>query len=99
MNKRLIKKMLKKKEAFNGFVYAEGNNGGDYIKIENKKDGLIHLEVGSSCIVLLDKIVPVEFMTGVLNNTMFENDFDINKIIDNFGWEQKFKDKLKEKVI
>jgi hypothetical protein len=98
MNKRLIKKMLKRREQFNGFLFAEGNNGGDFIKIQNEEEGSINLEVGSCCVMIIDKVVPVEFLTGIIQNAMFENNFDINKIIDSFRWEQNFKDELKEKV-
>lgn len=98
MNKRLIKKMMKKKQQFDGVVFAEGNNGGDFIRIESKEDGMIRLKTGSCCVMIMDKIVPVEFLTGILQNVMFENDFDINKVIDSFGWEQNYKDELKKKV-
>ncbi|QUH21838.1 hypothetical protein [Alkaliphilus sp. B6464] len=98
MNKRLIKKMLKKKEQFNGFVYADGNNGGDFIKIENMKNGTISLKSGSCCITSIDAIVPVEFLTAILSDKMLEHNGDINSIIDSFGWSKEYKDNLKSKV-
>lgn len=98
MNKRLIKKMMKKKQSFNGFVFAEGNNGGDFIQIENLEDGIVHLSAGSCCVMIIERAVPVEFITGVLGEAMIAHNGDINSIIDSFGWEQCYKDELKKKV-
>lgn len=97
MNKRLIKKM-KKNQAFNGDVFAEGNNGGDFIKIEHLEDGRLYLSVGSCCVMVLDNIVPVEFLTGVLDKVMLEHNGDINSVVDSFGWNQSYKDELKKKI-
>lgn len=90
--------MMKKKEQFNGFVFAEGNNGGDFVRIENLEDGIVHLSVGSCCVITMDKVVPVEFITGILTQKMLEHNGDINSIIDSFGWDQNYKDELKKKV-
>lgn len=98
MNKRLIKKMRKKREAFNGFVYSEGNNGGDFVEIESLEDGLIRLSSGSSCVSTMNQVVPVEFLTGILQKTILVHDGDIGSVIDTFGWSQEYKDELKKKV-
>jgi hypothetical protein len=98
LNKRLIKKMMKKKQQFNGFIFAEGNNGGDFIQLENLEDGMVHLRVGSCCVPLIEKAVPVEFLTGIIQNAMFEHNGNIDEIIDSFGWNQSYKDALKKKV-
>ena len=96
MNKRLIKKMMKKQH--NGFIFAEGNNGGDFIQLENLEDGMVHLKVGSSCVLLIEKAVPVEFLTGIIQNAIFEHNGNINEIVDSFGWDKVFKNDLKKKV-
>lgn len=98
MNKRLIKKMMKKKEQFDGFIFAEGNNGGDFIRIDNLEEGVIHLSAGSSCVMIINKVVPVEFITGILQNVMLEHNFNIDSVIDSFRWDNNFKNELKNKV-
>lgn len=98
MNKRLIKKKLKKKEQFEGFIHAEGNNGGDFIEIEDLNDGTVSLKVGHCCVMSVDTIVPVEFLTHIITWKMLEYNNDINKLIDSFEWNKDYKDKLKSKV-
>lgn len=79
-------------------IYVDGNNGGDYIYIKDLKDGQVKLEVGSSCVNIINKEVPVEFITGILDNTLKEYNGDINKIIETFSWDKEFRDELKNKV-
>ena len=98
MNKRLIKKMMKKNQAFHGYVFAEGNNGGDFIRLENLEDGMVHLRVGSCCVLLIERAVPVEFLTGIIQNAIFEHNGNTDEIIDSFGWNQSYKDELKKKI-
>lgn len=98
MNKRLIKKMIKNKEAFNGVINASGNKGGDILTIYDNLDGTLKLTSGSSCIINIDKTVPVEFLTGIISNAMRENGNDINTIIEGFGWNECFTKELKSKV-
>lgn len=51
-------------------IFIEGNNGGDYIKIlqteKLKKEELIYLEVGHSCVVFIKKVLPVSLITAIL---------------------------------
>jgi len=98
LNKRLIKKMLKKKEQFDGFVYAEGNNGADYIKIKNAGDGLIDLDTGHCCVVSIQAVVPTEFLTALIANKLMGHNWDINSVIDSFEWDKEHTDQLKAKV-
>ena len=90
--------MLKKKEQYDGFVYADGNNGADYIKIENAGEGLINLDTGHCCIVSLQAIVPTEFLTALIANKLMEHNGNINSVIDSFGWDKEYTDQLKSKV-
>lgn len=99
MNRRLIKKMLKKRQEFDGFVYSEGNNGGDFIEIENLSNDRIKLKSGHCCIMSIDAIVPTEFLSALLSTTMLKHNNDINKVIESFGWDQKYTNQLKSKVI
>lgn len=98
MNKRLVKKMKKKKEQFNGTIFAEGNNGGDIIEIEHLEDGRLYLKSGSCCVMMIDKIVPVEFLTGILRKVMLEHNEDINSVIEWLGWGEDFTKELQSKV-
>ena len=97
MNKRLVKKMIKNKEAFEGVINAYGNKGGDMLKIYDNLDGTLKLISGSCCVMDIDKTVPVEFITGLISKAMRENG-DINKIIDGFDWAEDFIEELKAKV-
>lgn len=80
-------------------LQVEGNNGGDILEITEVDDGIIHLRSGSCCVMDIDSEVPVEFITGIINKTMLEFNGDIEEIIDSFGWEKEFKNKLKDKVV
>lgn len=98
MNKRLSKKILKRKNLQNGYVYAEGNNGGNIIEVEEKSNGLIRIYSASCCVSSLNAIVPVEFITAIIESKILEHNGDINSVIDSFGWDTEYKDKLKSKV-
>lgn len=98
MNKRLSKKVLKRKNLQKGYVYAEGNNGGDIIEIEEKENGLIRVSSASCCIYDINAIVPTEFLTAILSEKMLERNGDINSIIDSFMWDEEYKNVLKSKV-
>lgn len=43
MNKRLVKKMVKKSQRFHGVIDADGNKGGDILTIYDNCDGTVHL--------------------------------------------------------
>lgn len=98
MNKRLSKKVLKRKNLQKGYIRADGNNGGDVIEIEEKENGLIRISSGSCCVYDLNAIVPVEFITAIINDKMSEHNGDINSIIDSFKWNPEYKNILKSKV-
>jgi hypothetical protein len=98
MNKRLTKKVLKRKNLQNGYIYTSSNNGGDIIEIEEKDNGLIRISSASCCVYDINAIVPVEFITAIINNKMLEHNGDINSVIDSFGWSAEYKETLKSKV-
>ena len=98
MNKRLSKKVLKRKNLQNGYVYADGNNGGNVIEIEDKNNGLIRIYSASCCVSNLNAIVPVEFITAIIEDKMMEHNGDICSVIDSFGWDVDYKNMLKSKV-
>lgn len=98
MNKRLSKKVLKRKNLQKGYIGVDGNNGGDVLEIEEKEDGLIKISSASCCVYDLNAIVPVEFITAIINEKMLKHNGDINSVIDSFLWNTEYKDILKSKV-
>ena len=49
------------------YFYAEGNNGGDHVIIEETDEpGMVKLEIGNCCVTTIYALVPVEFITAVL---------------------------------
>ena len=97
MKKRNLKK-IKKRKSNHYSLYAEGNNGGDVIKIIDNHDGTIYLFSGHCCVVDVQCIVPVEFLTAIINDVMLNNDCNVKKVIDSFKWDESFKTELKLKV-
>lgn len=97
-NKRLMRKIMKKNLTLNSCINLMGNKGGDIFQVIDNQDGTIHLRVGSSCVTIIDQIVPVEFLTGIISNYMLDNDCDLKKIIDSFRWDELFKNELKNKL-
>jgi len=79
------------------YFYAEGNNGGDYIKISNVKDNMVLLEVGNCCVHTIMHYVPVEFVTLVLTNAVIEHG-SIEKVIEASNWPIDFKQNLIDRV-
>lgn len=75
-----------------------GNNGGDILELKHIKDNQVYLKSGSSCVMSVNAVVPVEFITKAIENLMLENDCDIFKAIDSFGWGKEFKTQLKGQV-
>ena len=98
MNKRLVKKLIKKRESFHGVINATGNKGGDILTIYDNCDGTVHLWSGHNCVVSIDRIIPVEFLTAMLSQVMLQHNNDIYSIIDTFDWSEDFKAELKGKV-
>lgn len=95
MNKRIRNKLLKQR---NKEIEVSGNNGGDIFKIINNDDGTVRLFIGHCCVVIIDKIVPVEFLTATLAKIILEHDNNVYSIISDFDWDEKFKEELKKKM-
>lgn len=99
MNKRLVKKKIKKAERVHGVIAASGNKGGDILTIIDNCDGTVHLRSGHCCVMTIDKTVPVEFITATLSQIMLDHNNDINSVIDSFDWSDEFKTELKGLVV
>ena len=73
--------------------YIEGNNGGDYLVIEPLPDGRIHLEVGHCCVIGIDHIVPVEFITSVLSAAVIEHG-SVKAVMESMRWDRDYIEQL-----
>ena len=85
-----------KKETFT----MEGNNGGDYISLEQIDNDTMYFEVGSSCVVIIRCKIPVAVLTGILSGLLCEeNTDDLKKIAEKYlGWDKEVKKKLIDKI-
>ena len=88
----------KEKEIIKDYISIEGNKGGDFVEIEDNSDGTIRLRSGHCCVISIDATVPNEFLSALLSQKMLECGNDTNKVIDSFGWDNEYKNKLKSKV-
>ena len=78
-------------------LHLEGNNGGDYLVIEPLPDGRIHLEVGHCCVVDIDHIVPVEFITSVLSAAVIEHG-SVQAVMGAMRWDHDYTEHLVAQV-
>jgi hypothetical protein len=95
--------MTKKSKHLLDSIRLEGNKGGDYIEIHEREDGRIHLKVGHNCLVTIDHIVPVEFLTLILGGmTMSHNPVDLlSKLEKKYGihvWDAKYMAQLVSQI-
>jgi hypothetical protein len=91
---------MKNRNLFN----MDGNKGGDYIIIEEVSYGMCHIEVGHACVVIFDKVVPLEYLTSVFNGVIMENCKTVKEdyaltLYDKFSdWKEPFKSKVRSKI-
>ena len=80
-------------------MYLEGNNGADYIKIQELADGQLALEVGHCCVITLKHIIPVEWLSAVLSEAVIDTNGDIGQCLDVINWPDDFKQELKRRIV
>ena len=78
-------------------ISLQGNKGGDLLDIEVLKDDRINLRVGNNCVMMVEKAVPVEFITKVIANEILEHG-SVESVIESFAWDKKYLELLKGKV-
>lgn len=84
------------KRTFNVF-HAEGNSGGDYIRITQiPGDDVVHLGVGHCCINVVDAYVPVEFITAMFAN--FSGDIEELQDAMRKMWPTEYGEELAKKI-
>jgi hypothetical protein len=60
----------------------EGNNGGSYVTItELKTKGMVHLEVGETCVHTVDQNISVSALAAILT---WAKDEGFQKIVDSY---------------
>lgn len=93
-------------------IYLEGNNGGDFLNIQQTQkqidENTCHIEVGHCCVIPLRAVVPVEYLTALLNqqvmNTPLMEDgailTDIHRMVHNVvkDWSPEFANSLVAKA-
>lgn len=95
MKKKLKRKLKREYKYWD--LEVDGNNGGDIIRIHDNKDGTLHIWNGSCCVLGMNMIVPVEFLTGLIQKSLIEQG-GVKGVIEQFNWDREFKDTLIKKV-
>ena len=54
-------------------LYLEGNNGGDYLRLESLDDGTVRVDCGHCCVPMFDAVVPVELLTTLIAQAVLEH--------------------------
>ena len=81
-----------------------GNDGTDYVVIEATPEGMCHIEIGHCCVVILDKVVPIEWLTGLFGALTSEfckniKDNPTFVLYDRFNdWLEPFKSETRSKL-
>jgi hypothetical protein len=79
-------------------IAVEGNLAGDFLEIVDQGNDTVHIKCGHCCVIVLDAVVPVEFLTALIFQAMINHDDNISAVIDTFDWSDKYKNQLKAKV-
>lgn len=56
-----------------GQVCVEGNNGGNFVKIEQLSENTLHLEVGDCCVITINEVLTAEALSGFLSALWMES--------------------------
>jgi hypothetical protein len=78
-------------------LFSEGNGGGDFFRITEAGDGLLKLAVGHCNVVMIDAIVPVEFLTAAIADVVIRHEGAI-QFLQSTNWPDDYKDELAGKV-
>lgn len=79
-------------------IFIEGNNGGDYLNIQQKKGELVLLEVGHACVPSIAQVLPLPVITAALTEWILNHNNDIEQAIKSQGWSSEYTKKLVEIV-
>ncbi|YAF99456.1 MAG: hypothetical protein AB3A66_30375 (plasmid) [Nodularia sp. CChRGM 3473] len=79
-------------------IFLEGNNGGDYLNIQQKKGELVLLEIGHACVPSIAQVLPLPVITAALTKWILSHNNDIEQAIKSQGWSSEYTNKLIETV-
>jgi hypothetical protein len=60
---------------------VQGNRGGSYVRITSIDNGMVHLEVGETCVVTVDQEISVAALAAVLTSA---KDNDFQNVVDEY---------------
>ncbi len=88
--KSIINKWNKRPKEKCNKIFVEGNNSGDFIKIEHIKNNLIRLEIGHCCVYVFNHEIPVEIIAALLAKISYalENE---KTLLRELGWSSNSK--------
>jgi hypothetical protein len=78
-------------------LMLEGNNGGDIFDLKDLGDGLIDLRVGHCCVVCVERVVPVELLTRVMDEALTKHG-SVEGVFRDSGWPGDFVEELIDKM-
>ncbi len=71
-------------------IYIDGNNGGNYVKIQQLDDNRILLEIGDCCVKTAELIVTAEVLSSFLTKcSLVENKSLLDVMKDCMSWDEK----------
>lgn len=87
--KRRLKERLKKAQQSPDFFFADGNRGGSYVRLakvykhdfKTVKEGIVHLEVGETCVVTVDREISVVGLAAILT---YAKEVGFQKMVDDY---------------
>jgi hypothetical protein len=62
-------------------VTFEGNNGGSYIKLQERREGVLYLEVGETCVVTVKMEIGTPALCCILTHA---KDLGFQKLLDDY---------------
>ncbi|MFA5394985.1 MAG: hypothetical protein WC346_03100 [Methanogenium sp.] len=94
-----------RKEKQNNLFSMNANKGADYVIIESiGEEGMCHIEIGHCCTVIFDKVVPIEFLTGVFSGLILKtcertDDNAAFNLYDYFSdWIEPYRTEIRNKI-
>ncbi len=83
--KSIINKWNKRPKEKYDKIFVEGNNSGDFIKMEHVKNNLIRLEIGHCCVYAFNHELPVEILASFLAKISYALE-DEKTLLRELGW-------------
>lgn len=78
-------------------VCLYGNGSGDFVELKPLDDGLVYLKLGHCCLIEIDHVVPVEFITALIAGAVIEAG-SLEEALRKTHWNPEFLDQLCAKI-